>query len=1266
MVPLDGPFQNWFRQFDRYLTAAGRLLDVAPRIRGLGPIVLRDFRPGLERVLGTLEHRRTGIRDRARGASDLTALEKLLGSEVVAVDSGELGGAGAVELMQLRAQLESLTPVERPTVGALSVGAEPLAALDRLHRLAATSPALSGRVRALRDNVVALIGSMDRMGRELDRAAATDVHDFRRDLGALVADARTNVERRYRGAIAGQVERMTSAVRSIADRSRAVREQIDLDTRQARLAVDRARQNLERLRTEGVASIERLDRPEKIHEYLDGWRHQVGDLPTPDLGSGFGRDDVVRSIEGRISGLRDAPFPRHRGSLDVVRHAATLNVGGAIGGLLEDYGRIEQEMDGRYRQGLTGVIDELDVHLREQVPLADFVQRQAEIGLAELIEERAARHLSMFSFGSREDAVAKRDAEQQRFAELLAEFARLVSVAEQRTGWLEPYPVVMQILDLSIVYSWTGPEQDREAMREILRCLRAALAERRLSPDQFCTLLVESLDAFAHRFDAWFSGECAGRLAQQRRWALPPGHEISGAFVTDEDPGRNCYGVYGWLENPVREIGPAAERHYLQAPSIDHAKTAAILRAGAMSEERAFQIDLSSERVQAALWLLRGLQAGTSIPELLGRRAERLLHDAGSGWLIEVLRAGFPRAGTASAASRRLDGEAFAAASEAALAALAVTTGGGVRKLTSDEHRLLVEIQAAIASLKDAFADVAVAETLYQHVRGNDARVRAWMEAVEGKAAPPDPEVVRTPRTAQNKIQRVIVPIGFAEPIASAGDPGALSSLRAIAEPALAALAATVLERPHTAVVTVRPSGGGTAIETYEIDVARDWRLSPIDEIFADDDELRERAAIHWLERIARDHVAAYDALGAAATGPALLERVALDFTWRTPAAEAARGLLRSAAVLRPEQVDKAALDPVRFRRDRGRALACYRGRLECLGRRLGALRDRLGAGILVEGGAGQSLLAELRAAGFADVIAAHRRGDRQGLRDRLAERIAAIERAVDAAGALDIAVAGWDQLDHAIDAAVRALRAACSTPDLPVALPFELDTAGASEIEAGAIDPARALRDVREPLRRLCELFGGFTYRRRIGWLLDRDEALETATPPGKPLPTTATPTQAEWRQSDIDLHVYADGPDDPLRAGLHIAGLVDEWIDASPNPTEQTALALRYEALRAEAPNAILLCVPDDGQPAWQPTQLARCLANVVDLAQIRTLTTDELAAAPNSGSPLPCLDYRLEVSAADETYFADAPPSFATTSEGLASRHTVAPTGAHYYVP
>lgn len=158
-------------------------------------------------------------------------------------------------------------------------------------------------------------------------------------------------------------------------------------------------------------------------------------------------------------------------------------------------------------------------------------------------------------------------------------------------------------------------------------------------------LLAESIDLATFRFDAWATSLATRRLAALRH-ADSTGVRLGG---------------YGWVEQ-VRRAAPleavptpppgvstplarsATNKGYVHTPSLGHAAAAAVLRSGYLSQEHAagekpFAVDLSSERVHRAKWLLDGVRQGQSLSALLGYRFERGLHDRGLDRYIHRFRA---------------------------------------------------------------------------------------------------------------------------------------------------------------------------------------------------------------------------------------------------------------------------------------------------------------------------------------------------------------------------------------------------------------------------------------------------------------------------------------------------------------------------------------------------------------------------------------------------------------------------------------------------
>ena len=320
-----------------------------------------------------------------------------------------------------------------------------------------------------------------------------------------------------------------------------------------------------------------------------------------------------------------------------------------------------------------------------------------------------------------------------------------------------------------------APEEDlrlyRRAARpglaraeEVLERLRtlAAVPEGGLLP-----LVLELLEVFSHRWDAWASSLAAGRRFELRASGR------SGVRL----------GGYGWVENlapaprpaPAPGGGPAGGIRrspgdgYVHAPSLQHAATAAVLRSGFLAHpgERTFAVDLSSRRMRAARWLLAGVRRGQDLGALLGYRFERALHDAHLDQLVGLYRARFPILTVPPAAGAGGD-ESTWARSHDAIAARNVVDG---MRLAQDPERVVDvlretgetdlepvrRIAADLADVLDAVGDLVLAESVHQMIGGNPLRAGLAADTLGGGEQVPDRfEVLSTPRRGRAVTHRLL------------------------------------------------------------------------------------------------------------------------------------------------------------------------------------------------------------------------------------------------------------------------------------------------------------------------------------------------------------------------------------------------------------------------------------------------------------------------------------------------------------------------------
>jgi hypothetical protein len=328
-------------------------------------------------------------------------------------------------------------------------------------------------------------------------------------------------------------------------------------------------------------------------------------------------------------------------------------------------------------------------------------------------------------------------------------------------------------------------------------------------------LFTEHIDTCSYRFDSWLLGLANVRLATMRGMTAKGGSP-TGLYL----------GAYAWVENlrpsthaltPVKLnadlagafpgqaplLQDAGNGGYIHAPSIAHARTAAVLRSGYLANAgpqnpKTMSVNLSSDRVRLALSILEGIRNGQSLGALLGYRFERGLHDdhglAEVDRFIYPLRLAFPLVAGAMTstpippntpieaveARNVLDGRQLAEHIKSSnqlsypfgLATLPAANAAESAALSSEANRLL--------DAYDSVADLALAEGVHQAVQGNFDRAGATLDAFSTSGnLPPDPEVVQTPVPSVGLTHRVAVHFRAGLPSPNNATP------RSMAEPAL-------------------------------------------------------------------------------------------------------------------------------------------------------------------------------------------------------------------------------------------------------------------------------------------------------------------------------------------------------------------------------------------------------------------------------------------------------------------------------------------------
>ncbi|MCP4632625.1 MAG: hypothetical protein GY855_06825 [candidate division Zixibacteria bacterium] len=328
-----------------------------------------------------------------------------------------------------------------------------------------------------------------------------------------------------------------------------------------------------------------------------------------------------------------------------------------------------------------------------------------------------------------------------------------------------------------------GADEEEVAFLNEMRDAIKTLAE--VPTEKLKRCLTEHLDTLTYRLDAWQSALFRLRLLKQRN-------------IFNEDTRRErkkgiYMGAYGWLE----DIKPA-ERHranlktvheklrkpsnlplyeesqnggFIHAPSLNHASAAAVLRAGYLNHAdkenpELMAVNLSSERIRRALFILQGIRNGQPLEALLGYQFERNLHDIASdndnlkklNLYIYNLRAKFPyeqhhvsQQGSPSETTEIIppnsviNGVTFAEYT----GTFPYGATGDIISATTEEVEAIKQEKDRLADTLDAVKDLMLAESTYQMVQGNYDRSGAVLNSMKDTYIPQQMEVINTPRSSR-------------------------------------------------------------------------------------------------------------------------------------------------------------------------------------------------------------------------------------------------------------------------------------------------------------------------------------------------------------------------------------------------------------------------------------------------------------------------------------------------------------------------------------
>lgn len=756
-------------------------------------------------------------------------------------------------------------------------------------------------------------------------------------------------------------------------------------------------------------------------------------------------------------------------------------------------------------------------------------------------------------------------------------------------------------------YYWLGHQ------REGLLTLAAA------PPDRLEWAFRGWLDLLSSRLDAWFTGLAHHRL-QVNRQSSPTGVHI---------------GCWGWVEDLRHDTGLAAESvGFVHTPSLAHAASTALLRNGRLANRAddgaLFDLQLTSDRVRRAQWVLDGVAQGQRLAALLGYRIERRLRESGptveAG--LAMMRYQLPLRRTAPlrgpdvqpdepvealAARDVVDGVAILDRwhldPSAVLADVAAQCG--LASLPSGDAASLRAVLDDVYSTYDSVSDVLVAEAVHQAAAGNLERSGAALAAHDRHAAAPELDYIATPRAGHTITHKVgvllqdeAVPVGW------------IRDARGAAEPLLDNWVARLLGKPADWLFTARVvAADGTTTMLSPVSL-RELGMGALSTVLATQrpssggpTELEHRLGLVFSAQAAADPESRLELLadGVGGNGGLAMFSTICDWAAKIAGAPALTASdFASSADVSVGMPSPGAPDLAELAARAAEALSTLDDVIIGLDATTPADLSNALLDAVAFDGPDAIPQVPLGHAEAAAVLAAQAAAVTERLNERRTQSHALAARPLPALdegtvihhkdviqallGHGQPVLARWTLTDAAPASASLGDRSALLRADPTATASWlhrsalvrePLDALGSllMHVEARGEDVCGQLSIVQQP------------HRPGTGWI-----ALpfgEDGTPPHGVL--------------GLVLHSWK-----PIAAAKPFAGvMVDGWTETLPAAKETTAVTFHYDAPGARAPQAVLLAVHPSIQPTtWDFATLLDTVNEAADLAQLRTLSAKEYA--------------------------------------------------------
>lgn len=667
-------------------------------------------------------------------------------------------------------------------------------------------------------------------------------------------------------------------------------------------------------------------------------------------------------------------------------------------------------------------------------------------------------------------------------------------------------------------------------------------------------LLMEIFDLLTFRLDAWIGAFATIRMYECLK-------------VQSEKP---SIAAYGWLEAPGNLEENTGEE-FIQAPSLPQAATAALLRNGSLGKgaqdpSSPFHINLNSKRIRNGSLYLDKLRQGYSSGEILGYKLERMIHDAAESnshiddgdiyKLREVFRLPISRDSEAkddheTAYSHLIDGKEFIDSFDEKKTLL---------RFSNEKLRAFEELKSTLQETTDAASDLSVAELVHQFMRGNQVRVGAWMDFIEGEEIPPDIEFsksLRTGSTVETKIYLQVqdAPIG--------------TSPYEMYDSPLFQFCRKLMPRFEEESIKA---------EVYKVDVESpilleysflSLNLTPMDLVFGSEDELLFRVRCHIMNQWVNGEEEILGEFPELFEGNSPLNLLNVTILQEESSIFLKKGKDIRQILQRFEQ--KSPLSdpsPSAFSAD-GAISIDWEVMKNHLTDRVEALKNKL---------ASEQLTKEEKAQfGFIEALA----------EDFLpSSRLDELEKSIETRiSNLEAAVNFEGSNEEKVQYFIKFLSKAMGRPNAPFFIPYMVKNGSFSiNFPDSAQIPLTDYEQVRTSVKQIHHAFavqqeGGNHY-------------------------------EPKYFEANGDREIYYTlGNYEPGNSIIFLT--LENWLEFIPNSEETSALAVRYISPKSQAPNAILIATPStlDPNSSWDHEHLALALASTLNLMKIRMISTDQV---------------------------------------------------------